>query len=93
MRPNLRLQESNLCVVSPLGDSCRGDSGGGLVRANCGARYRDIVAFIYHSIYSDFMNLLVLSQVVLDATQQLMVNINKLSQGTLGKNACSCLHP
>ena len=52
MRPNLRLQERNLCAVSPLGDSCRGDSGGGLVRVNCGARY-----IIYHSYRIVFINL------------------------------------
>ena len=70
VRPNLRLQERNLCAVSPLGDSCRGDSGGGLVRANCEARYRGIASFIDHNIHSGFMNLLVLSQVELAATQQ-----------------------
>ena len=32
----LKLTESNLCAVSELGDSCGGDSGGGLVRRNQG---------------------------------------------------------
>ena len=30
----LKITESNLCAFSSLGDSCRGDSGGGLVVQN-----------------------------------------------------------
>ena len=29
---DIQISESNLCAVSELGDSCAGDSGGGMVR-------------------------------------------------------------
>ena len=33
-RLDLKIEESNLCAVSETGDSCGGDSGGGLVIKN-----------------------------------------------------------
>ena len=33
-RLDLKIEESNLCAVSETGDSCGGDSGGGLVIQN-----------------------------------------------------------
>eukprot|EP00092_Neocalanus_flemingeri_P031312 GFUD01034008.1.p1 GENE.GFUD01034008.1~~GFUD01034008.1.p1 ORF type:complete len:384 (+),score=80.88 GFUD01034008.1:143-1294(+) len=47
---NLKITESNLCAFSPLGDSCRGDSGGGLVVQVEGARYFEIVGVVSYGV-------------------------------------------
>ena len=38
VEPEIKLKESNLCAISPSGDSCQGDSGGGLVLPRCDGR-------------------------------------------------------
>ena len=35
---DIKLRESNLCAVASSGDSCKGDSGGGLVAPRCDGR-------------------------------------------------------
>jgi len=46
MEPMIKLKESNLCAISQVGDSCQGDSGGGLVRASCEGRFYELICVV-----------------------------------------------
>ena len=47
VEPRIEVRESNLCAVSQIGDSCRGDSGGGLVRLG---RYYELIGVVSYGI-------------------------------------------
>jgi len=46
----LKITKSNLCALSPRGDSCEGDSGGGLVLQNAEQRYFEIVGVVSYGV-------------------------------------------
>lgn len=50
VEPEIKIKESNLCAVSSSGDSCQGDSGGGLVRPHCGARFYELIGVVSFGI-------------------------------------------
>eukprot|EP00092_Neocalanus_flemingeri_P014247 GFUD01015367.1.p1 GENE.GFUD01015367.1~~GFUD01015367.1.p1 ORF type:complete len:383 (+),score=85.91 GFUD01015367.1:122-1270(+) len=50
VEPAIKLKESNLCAISQSGDSCQGDSGGGLVRLRCKDRYSELVGVVSFGI-------------------------------------------
>eukprot|EP00092_Neocalanus_flemingeri_P025855 GFUD01028022.1.p1 GENE.GFUD01028022.1~~GFUD01028022.1.p1 ORF type:complete len:397 (+),score=85.51 GFUD01028022.1:124-1314(+) len=50
VEPKIKLKESNLCAISQSGDSCKGDSGGGLVRARCAERFYELVGVVSYGI-------------------------------------------
>jgi len=47
---DIKLKESNLCAVSLTGDSCQGDSGGGLVAPRCDGKFYELIGVVSFGI-------------------------------------------
>jgi len=50
VEPEIKLKESNLCAISSSGDSCQGDSGGGLVIPRCDGRFYELAGVVSFGI-------------------------------------------